>query len=973
MLNTQHSHQSSDHPELDHARLESDEMTKQEQSTKKSRLACAAVLSACLMGAGCASGQMQVQGSESEKDDMHVINGSEPIAVKAEQPDEVIPEEKPEEPEPKMVQKVEEKDVEPEKTDDKEENVLELVDKVLRKKLKKRGLLHEADHSNRSYEDENNYFRNPSLAIKVLKSLERLDSELFNECFDYIARNAHAPYFVWFYDDHPNRRYAKDLLMRIAEINNDLFRHGTFQLRRVLQLPLHKEWVEIYLTRSQDEAPEMFLKYNSNAEMLHIPELEEEGFYENLLNDAVESLDENNLAFLTHRVSLDNLITKHPRYEELQEKALRQYAEKDPEGFFTHDDLKKTLGVNSYFNGILKELTIILVKKKPFYGYYYIDKYIEEPWAEEVLMTTVDNDDFAKASWLNEHIGKYKHIPFVQKAIIKILLKDPRGLLDYFDKAKEILGDKADEIKRAYDLLPEAVEESDFPLTPDTFDLTLRAINEKAKRDTEYKKDKGQPLVSIPIDDFRKVFYSNSFQDFISKQLGELTYMNVFSLAQDVYYRISEGEYDMNDDTIRQAVSEIYAEWEYVSERELFGPNTQLILFTHEDEKFNNDEVLEKVFFRSGGTKKNILANAKGMKIEDGKNIEKEKILDAIRNSKGVTTVLFSGHGSPENWSFSNNQSDRLDHYLGRRAKSINYQELGDALIESGNIENINLIGATCSGYNYLVNLFEYLEQRGVHERPYVGISAASDGRHGYSGGENVESLLLDALYRVSQDGNPIAIKHFFKAEGLIWQKEDPSIFINPSIFNVPPKCACDGGSWSKRDERRLKKILTAHIYEGYHEHPLPFESAIKEIIDHYNLDDDDIMPFYTGRKISNNPFDAIGFSILPFRFFIAPITIKKLSGGTLLSRFVNRCPEMLKEVEPSIIFKTPGMFYDFESINKRMRNAYWPWTEKVVTEAARKDPEGFVKYYDRIKGVLPKDRAEELLEECKLVAEKTD
>ena len=44
--------------------------------------------------------------------------------------------------------------------------------------------------------------------------------------------------------------------------------------------------------------------------------------------------------------------------------------------------------------------------------------------------------------------------------------------------------------------------------------------------------------------------------------------------------------------------------------------------------------------------------------------------------------------------------------------KTINYRELGDALIESGNIREFNILGMTCLAYNYLENLFEYLEEK---------------------------------------------------------------------------------------------------------------------------------------------------------------------------------------------------------------------------------------------------------------------
>jgi hypothetical protein len=170
-------------------------------------------------------------------------------------------------------------------------------------------------------------------------------------------------------------------------------------------------------------------------------------------------------------------------------------------------------------------------------------------------------------------------------------------------------------------------------------------------------------------------------------------------------------------------------------------------------------------------------------KIIPDKNIEynlsKIMVLYAIATSKWNTTILFNWHWSKQNWAFKKNQINDLNTDLKPNFKSINYEEIWDALIESWNIKNINLIWATCLAYDYLQNLFLYIEKMWISEKPYVSISTANKWESGRLWSwKKIWDFLLNAFFEVAEEWKAIKVDHFFKIEWKIWKKEDPALFI---------------------------------------------------------------------------------------------------------------------------------------------------------------------------------------------------
>lgn len=464
------------------------------------------------------------------------------------------------------------------------------------------------------------------------------------------------------------------------------------------------------------------------------------------------------------------------------------------------------------------------------------------PWGEEVIKKANKKEN---AYFIFANINKFKHKPYSREVIEKAASESPEIVFKEHNEIRN-LPYRFELIKKAARLCPIALAEefkeshvfseeekkSDevialfneiFPsisIAEEGKEITSKIIT---KEDLPIKREILEIKITsynyfvrynnVILTDFADVFFTGSFQEILEQNLGKFTYMNAFSLAITVREKLQRENKNINDENVKEAARGILNHWERIKTRELFGPNTKLILFTHEEPQFKNEEIIAKIYKRSGGKDENILHNEKGVKMtkkelvlekvkqwhaknggdlnenylnrisgtSDELNLTKILTLYAIANTKGNTTILFDGHGSPENWAFAQNQADNLNHSLESKPRSINYKELGDALIASNNIENFNLIGATCYSYDYLINLFGYMESKGEKRKPYLSISTSNKGKPSWNGLDDLGSLFLNALYKSSQERKPMLGEAFFKAEGLVADHEDPAIFIGQS------------------------------------------------------------------------------------------------------------------------------------------------------------------------------------------------
>lgn len=413
--------------------------------------------------------------------------------------------------------------------------------------------------------------------------------------------------------------------------------------------------------------------------------------------------------------------------------------------------------------------------------------YINEPYAEEIIKLAAAKEPFRAAGMIKEY---FDNQPYVESLLWVIAKANFFAILsnkiDFWKKpyAKEVIHYCEilyKEAEKAQDMPMRKIKTSDFPFKINTLDLYFSYLDFRASGATSSMLfNTATPMFTIPAEAFKRIFYSENFQQLLREHFVGKTYMNAFSFAQALYQNIQLAGKDLTDEHISAFAKVMIEQIEQVKDRELFGPNTQLILFTHEEDRFDNGDIIEDIYLRAGGRKENILASEKGIEMKDGKNLVKERVLAAIRNTKGPVTILFSGHGSPEHWAFARNSADNLIRSGENLPNTIHYKELGDALAASGNIRNINLIGCTCFSYDYIRNLFDYLEkEKGIADKPHVAISEANKSKFGWGGSDKLDDTLLTALYDESEEGQPITVENFFRAEGHSWEKIDPVLFVN--------------------------------------------------------------------------------------------------------------------------------------------------------------------------------------------------
>jgi len=191
-------------------------------------------------------------------------------------------------------------------------------------------------------------------------------------------------------------------------------------------------------------------------------------------------------------------------------------------------------------------------------------------------------------------------------------------------------------------------------------------------------------------------FFSKSFYDiYYSEELANLpeAEKHSFALAIWRYYRDS-------GKTIHESINFIKEERANFRDIEILNNKKNIIVFTNEE--FGDKDIITFALRRNVPSESII--NFKGEKKQD--------FLKAIKESGGETVIWFLGHGWKTELELSVNEY-------------INYTELGDALIERGNIPEVILIIDSCLGNDFARNLKDYLTgSRGECDFPLVITSA---------------------------------------------------------------------------------------------------------------------------------------------------------------------------------------------------------------------------------------------------------
>ena len=633
----------------------------------------------------------------------------------------------------------------------------------------------------------------------------------YNDIVEKAVRNLvenNAPDALRYYDVYKTAGYSgillEEALRECAEKfpESVLEYYGQFKDR-----PHAKDWLEKAVRKLVVSRPDIVLR-NSG---LFIGE----PYGEEILKSAAFQAAE-----LTPNDAIINFFSYRDR--PYAENVLKRASEKSPKSAL---DFVLKYESKPYAGKILKKALLILANKNPVAVFNFADIYFGRYDLKEAIKLAVyncarenpaqllsfaslfeheDNRDDLIEKAVNHavdvnpsavfyHASLFQDKPYAKTAIQAAAEKDPWAFNYHAKDAviRDLFGDEYENFTRhqeervkmageAEDFLGELIRAKETPLDVSHLSLYLMKLDRERKRVTALSGgDQPSNFITVPQNEFRSIFLSAAAQSYFNANVWEMTYMNAFSVTHAVHRNLIENGLTINEDNIRIAINKIDEGIKRIKSRELFGPNTKLIVFAHEENRFDNEEIIKRIWLRSGGKREDILLSAKGIKMDGNVNTVKESVLKAVREAKiGQVTILFNGHGSQENWAFAQNSASSLDHSLASRPTSINYEELGDALIASGNIKNINLIGSTCLSYDYLTNLFAYLKSKDVKERPAISIAEANKSQVQIGGGQIISSFFLESIYRTKHRYEPIRVEDFLHRESAVLKFEDPAFFV---------------------------------------------------------------------------------------------------------------------------------------------------------------------------------------------------
>ncbi len=277
-----------------------------------------------------------------------------------------------------------------------------------------------------------------------------------------------------------------------------------------------------------------------------------------------------------------------------------------------------------------------------------------------------------------------------------------------------------------------------------------------------------------------------------------LSPVNTFSIAQSVVRYINvfkDGKHSSHN--IEYATRKIMAELDEFKKDTILGSETELIVFADSaDPAFTTDAITypaQKLF---------------GVKDYSAFETDKDKsaFLDAIKNSKGETTIWLSGHGGEDSF-----------------AGTLSPQELADALLQRGNmnIGEVTIVANACNSWDYKDKVYtclcNELKSRGVDEDEIelpVMITVTNKGRDGADVlRENIDGVMISdelmyALCKIHKNGPvpfPVTGEDFMKIEEIICYLPDSMNDIAVSI----PAPAYD------LDSKPYLDILTIELEEN--------------------------------------------------------------------------------------------------------------------------------------------------------------
>lgn len=423
-----------------------------------------------------------------------------------------------------------------------------------------------------------------------------------------------------------------------------------------------------------------------------------------------------------------------------------------------HQYIEKEIWANQVYQTAYQTIE----QRKPWIFFQFIDDYIAKFGADQAKQTTkrilikMNNEEPYNLELINGSAD-------LRPMLLKYQWND---LIPMFEDLLNFVAEHPRE--KMVDFFSQTINKEDFPIEP----RLLNAARSAVASDYIAQADQYQ-LISLSTENFNQIFFSETLQKVLQARAGTMTYMNAVSLAQAVYQKTQNQKFHGQEMSIEVATTEILERLDSVKGRQVYGPDVQVILVAGAEDSFNNIGTLNELYYGSGGKSENVLLYAKGFQEEDQEKNNEARFLEAIRNSKGPTTINISAHGYRTDFSFDE------EHFL-------KYEDLAQALIDSNNINNITLIFDTCESYVFRKAIFMYLHQKDITDSDVAGlviITSSNYGDSSYSLNQaerltQFDSVFSKTLYNVTERNSPITVEDVLKVESQpeLYLKENPSI-----------------------------------------------------------------------------------------------------------------------------------------------------------------------------------------------------
>lgn len=265
-----------------------------------------------------------------------------------------------------------------------------------------------------------------------------------------------------------------------------------------------------------------------------------------------------------------------------------------------------------------------------------------------------------------------------------------------------------------------------------------------------------------PEQDFNPQGFGTIYaNDYFQEQTRDLDFANKYSVALTAQrYLGQRGAWSGNEQ--REAITAVMEQRKQFEQQAILDKDTYYIPITHEEERFENAEMVGLA--RDAGVRNIADENLKGKGA-------KKRFLDVVKASggKGKTTIHFNNHGGPDHQWLSSGQAgtERSDNM--RRPEAISYVELGDTLAARGKLGEVKILIDSCYSKDFTNNLYHHLEKKGVKDMPTV-VTQTNRGEVGWG------SVFLNALKKAHTPGTPLTGADIYKSESETFITQDLSV-----------------------------------------------------------------------------------------------------------------------------------------------------------------------------------------------------